>query len=224
MKKLSKWDRNGVRNAVDVERRYKLGIIEPTADEVEELKESLVVDDYLSTTSTNAVQNKIITQNLNNKVTKETGKGLSTNDFTNEHKKASHTHSNKVILDNITVDDINKWNTEPKILWTNPNPNNSFAAQVLSIPELSNYDMYEIIFKQISSVNRQLNTGKIQVGAGFILCYVTTSNYLRASSSASDTELGFEDAKQDGTVNNNLCIPLYIIGYKTGLFQKELIK
>ena len=89
----------------------------------------------------------------------------------------------------------------------------------MSIPELENYDMYEIVFKQTSTTNRQMNTGKIQVGAGFILCYVTTSNYLRASSSVSKTQIGFEDAKQDGTTNNGLCIPLYIIGYKTGLFE-----
>lgn len=117
MKSLSKRDLNGVRTPVDVERRYKLGIIEPTAEEVEELKEKWVVDDFLSTTSFNPVQNKVITQNLNNKVNKETGKGLSTNDFTDEYKnkvdvssKNNHTHNNKDILDTITEENIENWN------------------------------------------------------------------------------------------------------------------
>ena len=53
-----------------------------------------------------------------NKVDKEDGKGLSTNDLTNDlitdiasAKKASHTHSNKGILDGITNLSVNKWNT-----------------------------------------------------------------------------------------------------------------
>lgn len=40
------------------------------------------VDSELSTSSTNPVQNKVVTAQLNNKVDKSTGKGLSTNDFT----------------------------------------------------------------------------------------------------------------------------------------------
>lgn len=52
---------------------------------------SVVVDDAMSTTSTNPVQNKVITKALNdgldNKVDKETGKGLSTNDFTTVYKE-----------------------------------------------------------------------------------------------------------------------------------------
>lgn len=40
------------------------------------------IDDALSSTSTNSVQNKVITAALNNKIDKVTGKGLSTEDFT----------------------------------------------------------------------------------------------------------------------------------------------
>ena len=53
-----------------------------------------------------------------NKVDKEDGKGLSTNDLTNDlitdissAKKSAHTHSNKGILDGITNLSVNKWNT-----------------------------------------------------------------------------------------------------------------
>ena len=112
----SKQDRNGVRTASDVERRHKLSLIEPTAEEVNKLKDDIVVDTQLSTTSTHPLENRVITQNLNNKVNKETGKGLSTNDFTNEYKISlensssnSHTHSNKEVLDNITSEKIEIW-------------------------------------------------------------------------------------------------------------------
>ena len=47
---------------------------------------SIVIDSALSTTSENPVQNKVITNALNGKVDKETGKGLSTNDYTNAEK------------------------------------------------------------------------------------------------------------------------------------------
>ena len=60
-----------------------------------------------------------IQSTLNNKVDKETGKGLSTNDFTDTYKNnvdsntsARHTHSNKSILDDITSTDISNWNNK----------------------------------------------------------------------------------------------------------------
>lgn len=45
-----------------------------------------IVDTALSETSTNPVQNKVINTALSNKVSKEDGKGLSTNDYTTEEK------------------------------------------------------------------------------------------------------------------------------------------
>ena len=135
-KELLKQDRSGTRRPADVERKYRLGIIEPTAEEVEELKNKIEVDSFLSTSSIHPVQNKVITNALNNKVTKEEGKGLSTNDFTDSYKSLinttsssshshnnmnvlgnltqsvinnSHSHSNKSVLDSITQTKINNW-------------------------------------------------------------------------------------------------------------------
>ena len=106
IKNLSRRDKNGVRTAVDLERRYKFNDIDYTKEEIQKLKMQIVTDDHLSNVSTNPVQNKIVTQALNNKVNKETGKGLSTNDFTDEYKGKidtattnNHTHSNKTLLD-----------------------------------------------------------------------------------------------------------------------------
>jgi len=82
MKALKRQDRNGARTPTDLERRYNFENIDLTLEEVEYLKKLIVVDSTLSTTSTNAVQNKVITEALNHKVNKETGKGLSSNDFT----------------------------------------------------------------------------------------------------------------------------------------------
>lgn len=48
--------------------------------------ENTVIDSALSSTSTNPVENRVITGNLENKVDKVSGKGLSTNDFTDADK------------------------------------------------------------------------------------------------------------------------------------------
>jgi hypothetical protein len=85
-KELLKQDRSGARRPADVERKYRLGIIEPTAEDVEELKEMIEVDSFLSTSSIHPVQNKVITNALNNKANKEEGKGFSTNDYTTVEK------------------------------------------------------------------------------------------------------------------------------------------
>lgn len=53
---------------------------------IEEGANKTTIDTSLSTTSTNPVQNKVINTALGNKVDKVSGKGLSTNDFTNTYK------------------------------------------------------------------------------------------------------------------------------------------
>lgn len=101
-----------------VERKYRLSLIEATAQDVDELKEDIVVDSALSISSTHPVENKVITEALSKKVSVEEGKGLSTNDFTDEHLRRinqsfgdSHTHANYDVLEGITEDDIDAWNS-----------------------------------------------------------------------------------------------------------------
>ena len=81
-----KQDLNGYRTPLDVARRYKLGDIELTKEEIESIRDEIVCDEHLSITSKHPVQNKVVTENLNLKVTKEAGKGLSTNDFSDSYK------------------------------------------------------------------------------------------------------------------------------------------
>lgn len=65
MKKLSKQDRNGVRTALDLERKYRFKNIGENKKNIENLEKKTVVDSELSATSNNAVQNKVITNELN---------------------------------------------------------------------------------------------------------------------------------------------------------------
>lgn len=73
---------------------------------------ALNVDDTLSETSTNPVQNKVITLALSEKVDKEVGKTLTSNDFTNELKDK---------LDNIEVG-ANKTIVDTELSDTSNNP------------------------------------------------------------------------------------------------------
>lgn len=81
-----KQDINMSRKPVDLEQKYKLGEIPLTEKRVSELEESISVDTALSSSSPRPVANKVITQALANKVNTISGKGLTTNDFTNTYK------------------------------------------------------------------------------------------------------------------------------------------
>lgn len=142
---LQKQDRNGSRTPADVERRHKLKLIEETSQDVEKLKEDIVVDTALSSSSTHPVENQVITKALANKVNKEEGKGLSSNDFTDDYVERinnatgkSHSHNNKSVLDTITQTDINKWNSASETPTYNYNLS-SYKVSGLSILRSSCY-------------------------------------------------------------------------------------
>lgn len=158
------------------------------------------------------------------------------------------TYTNKVDLNDTEVADINKVkasdmneiksvvnnngselsNLQGKIIWTNPDGTLSFPAQTITLDEsLDNYDSYAIIFKQSITGNRFYNTGQIPVGHGTICFYNAGGHYwYRATSdSVSGNIIDFESAEVvpiyqgSETVDNSRAIPMYVIGYKTGLFE-----
>ena len=83
------------------------------------------VDDKLSADSLNPVQNKVVTKALGEKVDKEDGKGLSTNDYTDEDKEK---------LNNIE-DGANKTVVDSELSETSTNP----VQNKVLIKALDNY-------------------------------------------------------------------------------------
>ena len=77
---------------------------------------TITIDDFLSMTSENTVQNKVITLALDGKVDKIDGKGLSTNDYTDDEKKKNN--DNSIAIQNLeqnyntTLTTINEINTK----------------------------------------------------------------------------------------------------------------
>lgn len=86
--------------AYDDTKEYSTGSVGAALKELSQ--KEIDVDSALSDTSTNPVQNKVVKAELDKKVTEETGKGLSTNDFTNAYKTKLDNieeKANKTIVD-----------------------------------------------------------------------------------------------------------------------------
>lgn len=114
------------------------------------------------------------------------------------------------------------------ILWTNPNPSVDFTAQNITLSS-SDYDMYEVIFVPSLGTTQEQNAGRVKKGTGTRMSSAYTASdgvgcRMRTIDYVNDTTLTINDGYETkGTspqsISNGVCIPLYIIGHKTGLFN-----
>jgi hypothetical protein len=111
-----------------------------------------------------------------------------------------------------TLKDIT--NNQGKILWTNPSPTSDFASQTIILSS-DDYDMLEIFYH---TFNNQVGSSRIFKGKGtrIITSISNGTVYMRIIDYVDDTH--FFASNIYGGSNGNLK-PLYIIGYKTGLFS-----
>lgn len=109
-----------------------------------------------------------------------------------------------------------------KILWTNPNPTIAFESQTINLSS-DDYDFYEIIITPtINTVDNYVEVVKGLKGKGTYLKYFTSDGniYRRKVDYVDDIKLTIENpTTSNGTLDNINIIPLYVIGYKTGLFN-----
>ena len=140
-----------------------------------------------------------------------------------ENQLETNTNNISTNTTNIQTNTTNISNITGTILWTNQNPSSSFSTRSITLSS-SDYDCYEIIYRQNINISRMLNTGKIIKGYGVLLMQSIGLNYFRVVNYVSDTSLEFLDNKSLTTygttdeINNDVNVPLYVIGYKTGLF------
>ena len=140
-------------------------------------------------------------QDISGKVDKETGKGLSTNDFTTTYKNnvdsnttARHTHSNKSVLDDISSTDITNWNNKSDFSGSYNDLSNKPA-----IPVKDNYTI-------TNNLNNQLQTvGIIEQNVGNIIKYWegTQSEYNAISSKDNNTIYYITDAEESYVIDNS---------------------
>lgn len=113
-----------------------------------------------------------------------------------------------------------------KILWTNPNPTSDFASSQDIILSSDDYDVLEFYFRSDVSGNR---TEVVKLLKGYscqismFSASIATRRWNRKLVYSSNTKYISENAYQleqgqTTTAHNEYCVPLYVIGYKTGLF------
>lgn len=125
------------------------------------------------------------------------------------------TNSNNIIANTNAIAEL-----QGEILWTNANPTSDFASQTITLDKsLDSYNCYEIIFRQNknSTNERYFTTGKLPVGHGTIL-NAYSNNYRPTGTTISGNTIYFENASVSGATDNGYAIPIYVIGYKIGIF------
>ena len=111
------------------------------------------------------------------------------------------------------------------LLWTNSSPTSSFAGQTLSDVDLSNYDMIEILYNDATDVEKIHSTGLLPKVRGVLVSNFNGAMWDRNYSINNNTIIFGNGHKYSTysssttTDNNGAVIPIYIIGYKTGLFS-----
>ena len=115
-----------------------------------------------------------------------------------------------------------------KLLWSNSNPNSSMAAWTEIHLNSSDYDVLEWFYKSTASENELLssrclkgfNPKLAQFYCGGSGSVTRDRNVTRNS----DTNFAVAEGRYCATgttartTDNNLIIPIYVVGYKTGLF------
>lgn len=113
-----------------------------------------------------------------------------------------------------------------KILWTNPNPMSEFASQTITLNS-NDYDYLEFIFKSdYDDSTKAIISGRTIKGYGVRTSYTSITSFKfwsRQINYNSETNYDIDDCmvitSNSSSVSNKNLIPLYVIGYKTGLFN-----
>lgn len=109
------------------------------------------------------------------------------------------------------------------ILWTNSSPSSDFASQSITLSS-DDYDVLEFYFLQSTTANSMLPLVKIFKNYDGLAIYSSSTVQdvgTRAITRNSDTSYTIGDYYKisGGTGGNNRLIPIYVIGYKTGMFN-----
>ena len=96
------------------------------------------------------------------------------------------------------------------ILWENPNPTKALAAQDIML-SADDYDYYEVFFRN-TNIKKMSSIKAIK---GYDAVLFILGSYRRDLVYKSDTVLSVENAIVNNQINNESCVPIKIIGYKS---------
>lgn len=111
-----------------------------------------------------------------------------------------------------------------KLLWTNTSPESAFASQTITLSS-DDYDFYEVYFtyNELSAI-QYVNGFKSVKGKGMIVSengYTTGLSVRRKVDYVDATHLLISNAYAGTDANQNgYLIPIYVVGYKTGIFNQ----
>ena len=173
----------------------------------------------------------IVQANQNKKISKENIFSNLENEINTNASDISTINTNIGDLTNLkTVDTTNIVNSinslTGTILWTNLSPNNPISSATTITLSSSDYDMLEVFYLQAtSSSGGTLYSSRFLKGYSTRMRIHTTDgvNVYRTLTYSSDTSYIIQTTTADSSVSSPqiLAIPLYIVGYKTGLFNNE---
>lgn len=111
------------------------------------------------------------------------------------------------------------------ILWTNPSPTTDFSAQTITLSS-DDYDVLEFFWRSDVPGNRVYSTKTLKsysVQNDIYSTVVPTRAWRRRADYVSDTSYSVGNCSrmeynQTSYNDNGYCVPIYVIGYKTGLF------
>lgn len=111
-------------------------------------------------------------------------------------------------------------NIKGTILWTNSSPTSDFSSQTITLSS-GDYDFLEIIFcSNVQSPNKTFEIRKTIKNYDVTLSTVVQNvNTYRIVRFTDATHLAVESGYAGTDVQDRRCAPLYVIGYKTGLFN-----
>lgn len=99
-----------------------------------------------------------------------------------------------------------------KLLWTNPSPTSSFAAQTISL-DLSDYDEVEIYYRR-STANAATFSERYKIGELGLGYYISGTAVGDRTSTISTSGIDVGTAWSSNTAHNDFIIPLFIYGIK----------
>lgn len=108
------------------------------------------------------------------------------------------------------------------LLWENPSPDSSMEAQVLTLPDLSDYDHLLMIAKDFVDPNVISNNYQsaiipniVGMGHQFVyIGYACDYKYRRDVSVLSENEITIDNGYKAGVIDNAECVPYRIYGIK----------
>lgn len=138
----------------------------------------------------------------------------------NEIKNVVNNNDDALTNTNVVLSNI-----KGTVLWTNPNPTSDFSSQTITLSS-DDYDVLEFFYGYDTSGVRVVSERTIKGNGVQFDVYSTvvpTRAWRRRAEFVSNTSYSIGNCtrmeyNQTSYNENGYCVPLYVIGYKTGLF------